>query len=262
MRTPTPTGTPTGLVALVGGRFFYGWLVLFGAAVGLFASGAGQSFNFSAFVDPIAADLAVGSTAVASAYGFATLGQALRTPAFYIIAGGLFSMSMLSTALHFFQISVFTAQGLDPATAAMAFTLIAVAMAAAMPLVGRAVDRMQPRLALIAALCLQSASLAAAAFVADLPTAVIYAVLFGLTNASSMVIGTYIWPRYFGRRHIGSIMGTAQTAGVVGASLGPLPLGAGYDLFGSYAETLLILAALPAVAAVAAAFLRRPPLER
>lgn len=428
MRAPMPV--PTGLVALVGGRFFYGWLVLFAAAVCLFASGAGQSFNFSLYVDPIAADLAVGTTAVASAYGLATLvaafalpavgrmvdrygarrvlaavslalgaaciafsqvtdlvtltlgfgllrflaqgslmlicanlvaqwfsrrrglatslmmlgfcaslalypplgaqmmsdggddpgawrdawvwlgvlswalllpvallivrgrpeevgllpdgdrslaadaaagsgpsqpddgatlGQALRSPAFYIIASGLFSMSMLSTALHFFQVSVFTSQGLDPETAALVFTVVAVAMAVAMPLVGRTVDLLDPRLALMAALGLQSASLAAAAFVDSLPTALVYAVLFGLTNASSMVIGAYVWPRYFGRRHIGSIMGTAQTAGVVGASLGPLPLGAGFDLFGSYSETLLLLALLPAVAGAAAVFLRRPP---
>ena len=40
--------------------------------------------------------------------------------------------------------------------------------------------------------------------------------------------------RFFGRRYLGSIQGTAQTVGVAGASLGPLPLGAAYDLTGAY----------------------------
>lgn len=429
MRAPL-TAPQSPFVAAVNRRVFYGWLVLFSAAVGMFVSGAGQSFTFSVFVDPIAADLGIGNTAVASAYGVATLAaafvlpyvgrlidlfgarivligvasalgaacfafsfvtdtitltigfgvlrflaqgslmlicsnlvaqwfahrrgqamslmmlgfcasvavypplaellvngdgaeaapgtwraawpwfgvitwavllpvavfvvrgrpedvglrpdgarlpdiaagggadpaaiggatlrQALSTRTFYIVVAASFSASMLSTALAFFQVSIFRDQGLDAEAASRVFTVAAVAMAVAMPLIGRVIDRFDPRYALIGTMVCQSASLLAATQVDDLVTASAYGVIFGINNAANMVVGTFVWPRYFGRRHLGSIMGVAQMAGVVGASVGPLPLGAGYDLFGSYRETLFILALLPVLAAVAALFLRRP----
>ena len=67
-----------------------------------------------------------------------------------------------------------------------------------------------------------------------------------------------MWPRYFGRKHIGSIQGTGQMIGVVGASLGPLPLGIAFDLFGDYQIMLLSLAFLPIVAGVLTQFLKEP----
>ena len=54
------------------------------------------------------------------------------------------------------------------------------------------------------------------------------------------------------------LQGVGQMVGVVGASLGPLPLGAGYDLIGEYNPTLLVLTAIPATCAVLALFLRVP----
>lgn len=198
-----------------------------------------------------------GPPAVSTITG-STLGQALRTPAFYIITGGMFSISMLSTALHFFQISIFTSQGVDSETAARLFTVIAIAMAVSMPVIGRLLDRFDPRVAFIGGLVVMSASLLMAGFVHDLTTALIYGVIFGINNAANLVVVTFVWPRYFGRRHLGSIMGMAQMSGVVGASLGPLLLGAGFDLLGSYRPVLMLLAGLPMLAAIAAVFLKRP----
>ena len=50
-----------------------------------------------------------------------------------------------------------------------------------------------------------------------------------------------------------------QMIGIIGASLGPLPLGIAFDLFGDYRETLMLLALYPAACAIAAVFLRAPP---
>ena len=46
--------------------------------------------------------------------------------------------------------------------------------------------------------------------------------------------------------------------GVIGASVGPLPLGIAFDLTGSYTETMLILAVPPMICAVPVLFLRTP----
>ena len=41
-----------------------------------------------------------------------TLSEALHAPAFYIVAASLFTLSMLVTSLHFYQVSIFADQGL------------------------------------------------------------------------------------------------------------------------------------------------------
>lgn len=62
------------------------------------------------------------------------------------------------------------------------------------------------------------------------------------------------------RKHLGSVQGTGQLVGVVGASLGPLPVGIAYDLVGNATATLIGLAIFPAVAGVITLlFLRTPP---
>ncbi len=190
-----------------------------------------------------------------------TLRQALRTPAFHIIATGLFSLSMLVTALHFFQVSIFTAHGLEPAIAAKVFPVSALTMVAATPLIGRMLDRYRTEWMFSGGLVVMVASLVAATLVDSLWTAIGYAVVFGLNNALTMTFFSFMWPRYFGRRHLGSIQGVGQMIGVIGASLGPLPLGLAQDLFGGYNPMLLGLALFPAGCAVMALFVRAPDLS-
>ena len=72
---------------------------------------------------------------------------------------------------------------------------------------------------------------------------------------------TFVWPKFFGRRHLGSIQGVNQMAAVIGASVGPIPLGLGYDRYGEYGGTLVALAAIPVMCAVAVVFMRTPRLE-
>jgi len=187
-----------------------------------------------------------------------TLREALRTSTFYIVAIGLFSLSMLVTALHFYQVSIFGAHGIGPVVASQVFTISAATMVAAMPIIGRMLDRFRTEWMFAGGLLVMVLSLVAAAMVKDVPTAIAYSVVFGLNNALTMTFFAFLWPRYFGRRHLGSIQGTGQMIGVVGASVGPLPLGIYFDLFGVYDPMLFGLALFPAACAVLALFLRAP----
>ena len=56
----------------------------------------------------------------------------------------------------------------------------------------------------------------------------------GICGGAFSALSGIVWPRFFGRKHLGSIQGTATTIMVVGASIGPLPFGAAYDATGSY----------------------------
>ena len=194
----------------------------------------------------------------APAVGGLTLAEALRTSAFYILGAGWFAIAMLVTTLHFYQVSILTAQGVAAEVAARVFPVSALTMVVSMPLVGRMFDRYRTRRVLAAGLLVTTASLVGVTLVRDLTTAVPYAMLFGLNNAFSMTMFGYLWPRYFGRLHLGSIQGTGQMIGVVGASLGPLPVGLAFDLIGSAGGTLRLLASLPLACAAATVFLRTP----
>ncbi|MFN3260403.1 MAG: MFS transporter [Pikeienuella sp.] len=188
-----------------------------------------------------------------------TLKEALRTPTFYIVLAGMFSISMLVTVLHFYQVTVFTRAGLDAADAALVFPIAAAVMVATMPLVGRLMDRIRTRFAFALALCVQAGALLMATAVGDFATAAIFAAVFGLNNAFSMTLFGYIFPRYFGRRHLGSVQGAAQTVIVIGASAGPPLIGFAAEAAGEFAGPLRLAALFPlACALVAALFLRTP----
>ena len=165
---------------------------------------------------------------------------------------------MLVTSLHFFQVSILTTQGLSEATAARIFPISAVVMVVTIPLVGRALDRFPTHRVFAFGLCVMVASLISAAMAHNLTTAMIYAVVFGLNNGCTMTFFGYMWPRYFGRKHLGTIQGTGQMIGVIGASVGPLPLGIAFDLVGGYQEILVMLALYPAICTITALFLRTP----
>ena len=187
-----------------------------------------------------------------------TRAEAIRTPAFYIITAGLFSLAMLVTTLHFFQVSIFEHNGLDARLAARVFPVSAIVAVLATPIIGRLLDRVPTAPMFCASQLIMVAALLAATQVRSFESALFYGVVFGMNNAFTMTLFAFLWPRYFGRAHLGSIQGVGQMVGVVGASLGPLPLGAGYDLLGEYNPTLFVLTAIPATCAVLALFLRVP----
>jgi len=190
-----------------------------------------------------------------------TVGQALRTPAFWIIAASFATFSMLVTGLFFHQVALFNDRGISAQAAAQLFPISAVTMVVAMPLFGRLLDRLPTRPLFAFAMLTMTVAMLALVMVDDIPSAIVYSVAFGINNAAIHAHLSYLWPHYFGRRYLGSIQGTAQTIGVVGASVGPIPLGAAFDLFGSYQGALLLLAVLPVLCALAILLMRPPRLE-
>ena len=187
-----------------------------------------------------------------------TLKQATRTPAFWIIAVSLSAMSLLVTGMFFHQVSILGTQGLSAQFAARVFVLSAATMVLFMPLLGHLLDRFPTQPVFAAALLLMGGALIALAAVSSPVSALVYGFVFGLANAALHTHLTFVWPKFFGRKHLASIQGAAQMANVVGSSLGPLPFGLAYDLFGSYTGALVGFAVLPAICAAAVLSMRAP----
>ncbi len=189
-----------------------------------------------------------------------TLAQAKSTRTFYLLCLVWFTMAGLVTVLQFFQVTILNHGGLESHVAAQMYTISAVTMIIAMPLVGRLFDHIKTRYAIGIALCVNAVALFAITLVDSIPTAAVYAIVFGVTNAFMMTMFGYLWPRYFGRAHLGSIQGVGQMFGVVGASLAPLPVGYAIDVLNSTTGVLRGLSIVEvAIALIIVILLRTPP---
>lgn len=187
-----------------------------------------------------------------------TPGEAMRTPQFWIMALSNAVPSMLITGMVFHQISYFGERGLDAQVAANVFTVTAVAMVASGLICGWLFDRLQTRHVMAGALVCMGISMFAMLIATSPLLASLYGVTLGIASGSMMVMSSYIWPQYFGRKHLGGVQGIASTISIIGASLGPLPFGLAFDLLGGYGPALVMLSLLPAVASVAV-FFTHPP---
>ena len=187
------------------------------------------------------------------------LSQALKEKSFYILAAMWFGMAMLVTTLHFYQVTILTNQGITADFAAGLFTVSAIAMVLFMPIVGKLFDNYPTNYVLSIGLIINIISLISITYANNEYFACMYAIFFGINNAISMTMFGYIWPRYFGRKHLGSIQGTGQMIGVIGASLGPLPVGFAIDYIGDPLATIRYLSIYPLIITFLTIFFLKPP---
>ena len=187
------------------------------------------------------------------------LSEAIKEKSFYILSAMWFGMAMLVTTLHFYQVTILTSQGISTDFAAGVFSISAITMVLFMPFVGKLFDNYPTKYVLALGLAINSISLLLITFANNELYTIIYAIFFGINNAISMTMFGYIWPRYFGRRHLGSIQGTGQMIGVIGASLGPLPIGFAIDYIGSSLETIRYLSIYPIIIAIVTIYFLKSP---
>ena len=90
----------------------------------------------------------------------------------------------------------------------------------------------------------------------------LWAVAMGLGGGLVMVLFFSVWPRVFGRRHLGRIQGAAQALTVVASAVGPLLLAWCIEWTGSYFALFNILAGVIALTAVAALLTPLPDQSR
>ena len=164
-----------------------------------------------------------------------SLNEALKEKSFYILSFSFFSISTLVTALHFFQVTILNQYfNLPSQEAAALFIPTMITMIIFIPLAGKFLDQYETHNVIGISLLVTTASLISISFASNITFAIIYSIIFGINNAFNLALFGYIWPRYFGRLHVGSIQGTGQMVLVVGASIGAMPFALamdfGYDL--------------------------------
>jgi sugar phosphate permease len=187
-----------------------------------------------------------------------TLAEAIRTPAFWVVALSIGTYGMLLTGLFFHMVSIFESRNLSAEAAVAVYAPVAATSAIVRLGGGYLADRVPLRLLLVAALITTVLIMGMVQVLNSVPMALAYGVLLGLNGGLFGIVMSVVWASYFGRRHLGSIAGMASTFTVIGSALGPLPLALAYDLLGSYNQVLTIEAAIPLTLAIANLFVRRP----
>ena len=163
-----------------------------------------------------------------------TVGQALRTRAFWILAifSGAGMMVQAGVSLH--QVSHYINLGIDPRFAAMSASTFALAQMPASVFWAALARRMPIRFLMMAAAFV--VALAAAGTVESdrvLPEIVSAAgVGFGVGGLHLLI--RLVWADYYGRQNLGTIRGLTMSVQVGGQALGPVIAGFMFDYFNSY----------------------------
>lgn len=185
-----------------------------------------------------------------------TRGEALRTLAFWAVSFALSTQSLVLTGVTFHIVDLGAGVGLDRAAAVAVFLPLAV-VSTAVGLVGGIVgDRVPVRALVLVMMAGQALGLYGAV---DLSSrAALFVLGFGISGGLFGPLSTIAFPRFFGRRHLGAIVGAEMMCLVVASALGPSLLAASKSMLSSYAPALYASLALPALACVLALTFRHP----
>jgi MFS family permease len=190
----------------------------------------------------------------------ATLHQALRTRAFWLLALSFTLFAFATGALWAHAMPIFVAKGLDELAATAVLVWIGPAQVLGRLVVAGPARGVPLRGLGLAVLLALPVSLAILALSHEHAWLLVFALVFGLSNGLFTILRGAVVPEFFGRRHIGRISGAMTTVGLLARAAAPL-LAAWLLLWlGSYAPVLLLLAAIGVLAALAY-WLARPPVR-
>ncbi|MFK7806045.1 MAG: MFS transporter [Anaerolineae bacterium] len=192
-----------------------------------------------------------------SAYSF-TLQEAMKTPAYWIISGFMFSISMIGTAIAFNALFLFSEFGLTDQEAIAVLATTGFTSAIAQLFAGWLADVVPLRWLMVFNAVGQTAAIILLLFISSVWTATIFAIVAGIFNAIHQGAIGPLWARYYGREHIGKIRGSTFTATVAGSSLGPFVMGYLFDVTGSYTPSILIFVGIYATFVALTPFAKRP----
>ncbi len=173
----------------------------------------------------------------------ATLGAALRSPAFWVfgIASSLYGL--VASGIGLFNESILAERGFSPDVYYTALAVTAITGLAGNFVAGAWADRASLRQVLIVALILLAGALVALPHVTTTAHVMGQAVAMGVAGGFVMVVFFSFWGKAYGRTHLGRIQGVAQALTVFASAIGPLLLASWAETTGSYAGAFYALAA-------------------
>ena len=170
--------------------------------------------------------------------------------AFWILLAAAAIWALIGTGLVFHLDALVRELRLEQSDVRMVMVTLAIGMAIAQIVGGLLADHVSPRLLVTLAVGLIAAG-SAILIRGELYFVITGFSVFGLGQGLMTIVSGTVWPRYFGRAHLGKIRGIALTAAVAGSSLGPLVMGISVEYLESFVPSLWLFAATAATIAIA-----------
>jgi MFS family permease len=182
--------------------------------------------------------------------------EAIRTPAFWIFAAGTALYGLVASGIGLFNESILAQRGFSAQTYYRTLVVTALTALVGNFLGGWLATRVQLERLMAISLFILSGGLIALPHLTTHSHVMIWATAMGVGGGLVMVLFFSVWPRVFGRRHLGRIQGAAQALTVLASALGPLLFAWCVEWTGSYAMVFRMLAAV--IASIACAALITP----
>jgi MFS family permease len=249
------------LIGLVGWRNTWIWLAVFVVVVmvpvaGLFLRDRPELYGLEP--DGDVREVGESDNGLAAEDNW-TLAEARSTAAFWVLAAAFATMTMVLSSLAFHQVSLLAARGLDQSAAVYTFQVVALVSVFSNIAMGRLIDTASARLLISVTLLMLVVLLGVVQWLHTVPQALLYGALTGVASGGYRVLDSAVWPKYFGRRYLGSIKGVTLIGTLGGTAFGPYPLGLSLDALGSYGPALNALMIVPLALAVIVYFgIKRP----
>lgn len=177
---------------------------------------------------------------------------------YWLIVTAFSTSGLVATALAFHQVAILGERGLDAGAAAANFLPQSIAAASVALLVGRRIDRLPGRWALVAAMSLLCAATCTVALVGSPATAVLFGVMLGSAASATAASEGTLMVRWVGTATLGARRGRMMSITVIGTALAPLGFTLLADAVGSFTRAALLLAVVPLAVAVTATLLPLP----
>jgi MFS family permease len=163
-----------------------------------------------------------------------TVGQALRSPQFIVLAATFFACCATHSGPIFHTVSYAIACGLPPLTAVTIYSAEGLAGLGGRLVFGLSGDRFGAKRTLVVGLLIQAVAAGAYFFTRQLGEFYAVALVFGLAYGGVMPLYAVIAREYFPMRIMGTVFGAASMVSSLGMALGPAVGGLIYDHTGSY----------------------------
>jgi MFS transporter, OFA family, oxalate/formate antiporter len=187
-----------------------------------------------------------------------TRAQAMRTPAFWLLAAYTVLVYPSQAGVSLYQASHMIERGIEPAIVATVISAFSFMSALASFGVGWLPRRWPIRFQLAASGALMGCGALTMLGIHSALEAFACGALFGLGIGGLLTLLPIVWADYFGRESYGAIRGTALTMQVIAQACGPIGAGALRDAHGDYTWSLALFGSLAILGAAVVLMARRP----
>jgi len=191
----------------------------------------------------------------------ATWREALATPAFWVFSTGAALYGLVASGIGLFNESILAERGFSASVYYQTLVVTAITALLGNFAGGWLALRVSLTNLLTMSLLMLALGLAALPHVATIVHVMVWATAMGLGGGLVMVLFFSVWPRVYGRAHLGRIQGAAQAMTVVASAVGPLLLAWCVEWTGSYSAMFNVLAAVITLVAFSASVTPLPDVQ-